>query len=131
MTNAPGHRPFQQVAGRIDFLLTDDDWYLDEAQERLCDDNHDSPVLLGPINGFLMAAKTTTWAKFADRDGCVFSTDKQYKMTRNEDELIGRFHRAKLKVGAVPSSFVFHYRGVTRPQGRRGKEAKGMYRPKV
>jgi len=41
------------------------------------------------------------------------------KMTRNEDELMGRWKKLGITSAVACSSFVFHYRGVTRkPSGK-------------
>lgn len=75
------------------------------------------------INGFFMMAKTETWWKGAFSETHVFDPAK--KMTGNEDELQRRWHRMKMKTGFVPSSFIFHYRSVSRGERYRDR---GSYR---
>ena len=65
-----------------------------------------------PINGFFMLAKTAVWWKGAFNETNVFDPAK--KMAGNEDELQKRWHKNKWKTGFVPSSFIFHYRAVSR-----------------
>ena len=80
------------------------------------------------LNGFCMAANTETWWAGAHGKEHVFDPGKKFKLTKNEDELQGRWERLKLPVGIVPGSFVFHYRGVSRKGATRGREGKGHFR---
>lgn len=126
LTNAPGHQPKQQVTRHLpDFKATDDQAYLDGVARRLAAKN---AGLLTPlrVNGFCMTAKTATWWRGAHDAASVF--DPKHKMTRNEDELQGRWKRLGLVSALVPASFVFHYRGVTRKGATRGREGQGWYR---
>lgn len=76
-----------------------------------------------PINGFFMIACTETWWSGAFDGEHVFNPGK--RMTGNEDELQRRWHKKKRKTGFTPSSFIFHYRAVSR--GDRFKH-KGWFR---
>jgi hypothetical protein len=64
------------------------------------------------INGFFLMARTDVWWSGANGPKHVF--DPGHKMTFNEDELQRRWSKMKRKVGFVPSSFIFHYRAVSR-----------------
>lgn len=64
------------------------------------------------INGFFLMAKTDVWWSGAYNPRCVF--DPKHKMTFNEDELQRRWSKLQRRVGFVPSSFIFHYRAVSR-----------------
>ena len=64
------------------------------------------------INGFFMLAKTTRWWEGKFNEQHVFDPSKI--MTGNEDELQRRWHKQQFRTGFVPSSFVFHYRAVSR-----------------
>lgn len=87
------------------------------------------------INGFFMIAKTATWWQGAFDPSHVFNpcnthTSKGQRnptplMTLNEDELQRRWREKGWKIGFTPSSFIFHYRAVSR--GSRF-QAPGWYR---
>lgn len=114
LTNAPGPRQEQQVGRYLDskgYRLTDDPHYLEKVVRRLRE-RHKGQVKLRPINGYCMAARTSSWWQGRHNDSCVF--DPANKMTKNEDELLGRWKRRGLLSGIVLSSFVFHFRGVSR-----------------
>lgn len=64
------------------------------------------------INGFFTMSTVDTWWKGAFDANHVF--DPKNKMVGNEDELQARWRAKKMKCGFVPSSFVFHYRAVSR-----------------
>ena len=64
------------------------------------------------INGFFLMARTDVWWSGAYKSNVVF--DPKHKMQFNEDELQRRWSKMKRKVGFVPSSFIFHYRAVSR-----------------
>lgn len=66
------------------------------------------------VNGFCMAAKTESWWKAAYDKTHVFNPGHRYRMTLSEDELHKRWRAKGMKIGIVPSSFVFHWRSVTR-----------------
>lgn len=128
LTNAPGHQPKQQVKRHLpDYTAADDPAALAETARRLAEKN---PRIFTPlrINGFCMAAKTLRWWEGAFSPAAVFNP--KFKMTRNEDELQGRWARLKRVAAVVTASFVFHYRGVSRTGGTRGREGQGWFRKK-
>lgn len=130
MTNAPGHRPRQKVTEVLKgYELRDDDAYLDGVSEKLL---KLSPrgVKTCKVNGFCMAARVDTWWRGAFDAAHVFNPGDKFKLTRNEDELQGRWDRLGLTQGAVRGSFVFHYRGVSRKGATSGPAGKGHFRPK-
>lgn len=119
MTNAPGHRPRQHVSRFIDnYVVDDSDKYIADVSKRLYNKCRGATEK-GPLNGFCIAAMADTWrlGAFNLANGHFFNP--KHKMTRNEDELIGRWKKMGITNRIVCSSFVFHYRGVTRhPSGR-------------
>jgi GT2 family glycosyltransferase len=126
MTNAPGHQPKQQVTRQLpDYELTDHPDKLRQTAERLAAKN---PKIFTPlrVNGFCMIAKTVTWWEGAFDESNVFNP--KFKLTRNEDELQGRWKKAGRVTAVVPGSFVFHYRGVTRKGATKGREGQGWFR---
>lgn len=127
LTNAPGHRPRQQVSGHYrNYQVGDGDAYLDAVQAHLAG-RFGSDTWTGKLNGFCMAAKTDTWWQGAHSADFVF--DPKFKMVKNEDELQGRWDRLGLRQAIVPASFVFHYRGVSRGAGGPGKHRLGTKKP--
>ncbi len=127
VTNAPGHQVKQQVLRHVpDYKVTDDPQALAATASRLA--KKYAPDVFTPlrINGFCMAARTAVWWQGAFNETCVF--DPKHRMTRNEDELQGRWKKAGRVAAVVPSSFVFHYRGVTRKGATRGREGTGWFR---
>lgn len=130
-TNAPGHRVEQNIRNRLPGYKPDDSDAAVASTQRALDLLSPSPVkLTGRVNGFLFAVETEILFTHPFDDAHVFHPGARYRMERSEDQLCGRFAKAGLRVGAVRDSFVFHYRGVSRPAGRRGKSAAGLYRPK-
>jgi GT2 family glycosyltransferase len=127
VTNAPGHNPLQQVARYLpDYKLTDDPRYLAKAAARLGRLFQPGHFVKARLNGYCMAARTDVWWSGTHDKDSVF--DPKHKMVLNEDELQGRWKKLGRLAGAVPASFVFHYRGVSRRHGHRGKEGRGWFR---
>lgn len=127
VTNAPGHRPRQQVSTLYrNYLVGDGDAYLDTVQKYL-DGRYGRETWPSKLNGFCLAAKTETWWRGAHSDSNVF--DPKFKMVKNEDELEGRWDRLGLKQAIVPASFVFHYRGVSRGALGNGRHRLGATKP--
>lgn len=116
VSNAPGvtNGGRQQVQNFYPgYRVTDEADYLRRVAEYLKTHQPIQKIVGGlPINGFFMMAKTATWweGRF-DRD-VVF--DPRKKMAGNEDELEKRWRKRGWKIGFVPSSFIFHYRSVSR-----------------
>lgn len=127
VTNAPGHRPRQRVDRYLPgYRLADDPGYLADVQRRLAA-AHPGRLVRDPVNGFCMAALAASWDRFRFSEADVF--DPKFPMTRNEDELQGRWRRGGGQVAIVPAAFVWHYRGVSRPGGTAGREGVGWFRP--
>jgi glycosyltransferase involved in cell wall biosynthesis len=135
VSNAPGvtakkkqevHRYFP------DYTPDDSTSYINNVQKHLLD-NYLGDVINMPINGFFQMAHLNTWweGRYDKRNVYRPRNDRTSKghknltplMTLNEDELQGRWRRRGLRSGVVPSSFIFHYRAVTR--GKRYR--KGMW----
>lgn len=115
VTNAPGptNGGQQQVANFYPgYEVTDRADYLRKVAGYL--QQHYPPNIVHPvnINGFFLMARTEDfWSGAYDKDH-VFNPAK--KMTGNEDELQGRWHKKGWKTGYAPGSFIFHYRAVSR-----------------
>jgi hypothetical protein len=129
MTNAPGHRPNQQINRLVGGYVVDDrDEAIDRVQKQLAAGPHAKMVLRGGINGFCMVAKTSAWWD------CAFSADDVFnparKMVGNEDEFQRRWTKKHTisGLGIARGSFVFHYRGVSRNPAATGQHATGRYR---
>lgn len=119
MTNAPGHRARQHISRFISkYKVDDSDKYIAGVSKDLLGKNP-GKVEKGPLNGFCLAALASTWVRGAyDISNKQFFNPK-FKMVSNEDELMGRWEKLGLASAIACSSFVFHYRGVTRhPSGR-------------
>ena len=137
LSNAPGvtAKGLQEVQ-RYDseYELTDDEKMLGRAADRLRT-RYAGQYVTSPVNGFALFAKTTTWWQHAYdlehpfRPRNDFNSKGQRNptplLTLNEDELQGRWRNAGVLSGIVLSSFVFHYRSVSR--GDRFKKP-GWYR---
>lgn len=126
LTNAPGHQPKQQVKLYLpDYKVTDDPDYLASTALALRKKNPKVFTRM-KINGFCMVAKTATWWQGAFSETDVFNP--KFKLTKNEDELQGRWQKMEKVTAVVPSSFVFHYRGVSRKGATCGREGQGWFR---
>ncbi len=124
VTNAPGHRRTQDVRRYIvkhdiNDSIEDRLAVVDELQatwkQTFC--RH------GPINGFFMMARTSEWWKNAYDDGRVFN--QYYPLTGNEDELQ---HRWRGKISVICTSYIFHYRSISRPEALNSSESEGAFR---
>ena len=87
-------------------------------------DRHLGKVVESPINGFFQMAKVSSWIagkynksdfykpvnKFTSRG----KVNKTPLMTLNEDELQARWRKLNMKSAIVCSSYIFHYRAVSR-----------------
>lgn len=120
-----------------DYRLTDDDIYLAEVAARLRQ-SYDLKLADGPVNGFCMLAQSQTWWSGAFDAVNVFrprnprnskgQLNPTPTMTLNEDELQGRWRKHGRRCMVAVSSFVFHYRSVSR--GDRYKKP-GWFRMKA
>ena len=106
------------------YKITDNLDYLNSVQKAI-ESKHANDLFFTTVNGFCMAAKTDTWFSGAYNSECVFNP--KHKMLKNEDELQGRWLKLGRVIAICPSSFVWHYRSVTRKPN--GKD-KGSYRLK-
>lgn len=128
VTNAPGHQDRQRVSHFLEqkYKATDDPAKLAEVAGILAE-QHPQKFKPCRINGFCMVAKTATWWRYPHSPDDVF--DPKHAMTRNEDEFQGRIGKKDMVSAAVPASFVFHYRGVSRKGATGGKQGRGWFRP--
>lgn len=123
VSNAPGitaHGKAEVWQYLPDYQLRDDQVYLDQVAQAL----QGRKPITAPVNGFCQLARTKTWWSGAFDPGHVFKprndvTSEGRKnltplMTLNEDELQGRWAKMGRTTAVCPSSFVFHYRAVTR-----------------
>lgn len=129
ITNAPGTEKKQNVANYVPgYEVKDDPEYLNAIAKSLFFDFGDHAVD-STINGFCMLARTKTWWEHAyDKDN-VFRPRNDFNskgernptplMTLNEYELQSRWHKAGLRTGYCPGSFVFHYRAVSRGEAHK------------
>ena len=126
VTNAPGDAPAQDVLHYLagTELVTDSAKKIDSIARALR--NAATAAVPAPINGFFMMAKTECWRQGAFSRHCVF--DPAFPLVGNETELQERWRKAGMVTGIVPSSFVFHYRSVSRPEGLMGKCGGGAFR---
>jgi glycosyltransferase involved in cell wall biosynthesis len=130
VSNAPGvsAKGLAEVSRYLpDYQLTDNHGYLNEVSKRL----RERPLQFveAQVNGFFQMAKMSTWV-----DG-KFDAQHFYRprnthtsrgvkirdplMVGNEDEIQGRWSRLGWKAAVVPSSFIFHYRAVSRGEKHR------------
>lgn len=126
LSNAPGitAKGAQQIERYIsNFKVTDDRDKLNSYAAELYNAQFGS-VIERPINGFFQLASMDSWVK-GKYDSIHFYrpvnpfTSKGYVnttplMTLNEDELQKRWRDKHMKSAVVLSSFIFHYRAVTR-----------------
>ena len=115
LTNAPGppNFAFQDVRfyNRC-YAPQDTETALSETQCELRRRYPPDMVITAMVNGFCQVAKTTTWWKHAYDAEHVF--DPAFPMVGNEEEFQGRLRAKGGKTGVACTSFVFHYRSVTR-----------------
>jgi glycosyltransferase involved in cell wall biosynthesis len=104
------------------YETTDDSEYLNKVARSLGRTNA-KKVIAGPVNGFFQMASLPTWWEKPYDDKNVYSTHGRHRMTGNEDELQRRWRKAGRKTGIALSSFIFHYRAVTRG----GRHKKGRW----
>lgn len=124
VTNAPGTSP-EQYVGKYSVV-----YRREHPKENLTaiaselSAAQDARTKEVTLNGFCMIAKTKTWWENAFDAEHVFRPRNDFNskgepnptplMTLNEYELQSRWHQKGLKSAAVLSSYVFHYRAVTR-----------------
>lgn len=126
VSNAPGISAYksQQVWHYFpDYETTNDHGRIDAVQRHLSHD-YMGEIVEEKINGFFQMAHISTWwnGKYDDENVYRPRNDKTSRgqtnrtplMTLNEDELQGRWARLGWKSAVCPSSFIFHYRAMTR-----------------
>ena len=139
LTNCPG--PVQYSRQRVDGLVpgytpSDDPWKIRETVEYL-HKHYWGCSIEGPINGFFMVARLATWQEGRFDDNNVFNPCNTYNskgernptplMTLGEDELQRRWREKGWRIGIAQSSFIVHYRAVSR--GPAYAKAEGTFRP--
>lgn len=126
LSNAPGitAKGAQQIDKYLsNFKVTDDVEKLNSYAVELYT-SYFRQVTESPINGFFQMASLASWLK-GKYDSVHFYrpsnpfTSKGYRnrtplMTLNEDELQKRWRNLDMRSAVVLSSFIFHYRAVTR-----------------
>ena len=123
VSNAPGITAQKQAeVWRYvgNYELRDDQPYLDSVARSL----RGLAPFEAPVNGFCQLARTRDWWSGAYDDRYVYRPSNEFTsegrrnptplMTLNEDELQGRWAKLGRRTAVCPSSFVFHYRAVTR-----------------
>jgi hypothetical protein len=111
-----------------DYRASDDPTHVDATGSRLIKHLGKNTCRTAEVlNGFCLVAKVADWFALAHSQDQPFNP--RYRMTRNEDELEGRWARQGRRFGVACTSFVFHYRRLSRG-GRGGKPDEGLYRPK-
>ena len=126
LSNAPGvtAKGLQEIRYYTDkYCLSDDDETLSTIAEDIYK-RHLGKVVETSVNGFFQMAKVSSWIagmydtnnfyrpvnKFTSKG----KVNKTPLMTLNEDELQGRWRKLNMKSAVVCSSYVFHYRAVSR-----------------
>ena len=71
-------------------------------------------LIISGLNGFCMMASVEKMEIVKNFRGTVFNPTYRYRMVRSEDELCSQLNKLKIEQAVVCSSFVFHYRSVTR-----------------
>jgi hypothetical protein len=115
-----------------DYKTTDDRDYIDGIADELRKKNM-GKLVEAHVNGFFQIGKMSSFeeGRYDDKHYYCPRNDKNSRgqrnptplMTLNEDELQGRWAKKKWKFAVVLSSFLFHYRAVTRG----GKHRKGRW----
>jgi hypothetical protein len=108
------------------YKVSDDRSYINEVQAIMFM-RYGAQVWRTLINGFCMVSTTDKWWSGAYSKEAVFNP--KHKMTKNEDELQGRWMKLGRVIAVSPGSFVWHYRGVTR-NSTKGAQGKGWFRIK-
>lgn len=126
LSNAPGvtAKGVQEIRHYTDkYLLSDNPSTLNKIAEDIYT-RHLGKVIETPINGFFQMAKVSSWVagkynksdfyrpvnKFTSKG----KVNRTPLMTLNEDELQGRWRKLNMKSAVVCSSYIFHYRAVSR-----------------
>lgn len=132
VTNAPGTVELQNVRRYLmDYKVSDDMEDIDRQGSQL-NRTQQGRRLIHKVNGFCMVARRETWDRGRYDSEHIFKPSNPFNskgqpnptplMTLNEDELQARWTAVGLHSVICPSSFVFHYRSVSRGE----KFAKGQ-----
>lgn len=125
VTNAPGHSPAQDVSRYLPgYVVSDDPDDIDETLGKLPDVG---AVATKRLNGFCLFGRVDGLFAVADR-GRVF--DPSFPMDGSEDDLLRRAWAKGRGACVCSSSFVFHYRSVSRGLHKGGLD-RGSVRLKV
>jgi len=126
LSNAPGitasgKQAIERYTSK--FRLTDDRTVLNNIADDI-HSNHLGKVICNPINGFFQIAKLSSWVRGKyDKDHyyCPYNAftsrgvvNPTPTMTLNEDELQARWRSLGMQSAVVLSSYIFHYRAVSR-----------------
>lgn len=117
VTNAPGWSDKNSQRQNVknyypNYRVSDDPTYLQTVARHLKEHRPIGELYEAQINGFFTVSTLEFWWAGAFDTKNVF--DPKYKLTGNEDELERRWTRQGWRIGFVPSSFIFHYRAVSR-----------------
>ncbi len=107
VTNAPGHSREQLVSEYVGYTLSDDPYAIQATQDELRRRDGIRPATT--LNGFCIASAIQKLHKLGDRP-----FRENIPMSGNEMDLLRRARSIDLTLGIASSSFVFHYRSVTR-----------------
>ncbi len=126
VTNAPGTVACQDVRrySMVEYEALDDMEVIDTLAKLLGRVHQGRQMFVEQINGFCMLARRETWDKGRYDADHIFKPSNPVNskgqpnptplMTLNEDELQARWRAVGMRSAFCPSSFVFHYRSVTR-----------------
>ncbi|AGA28660.1 putative glycosyltransferase [Singulisphaera acidiphila DSM 18658] len=126
LSNAPGRTATVKahVANYVPgYRLTDDPAYLDSLSRTL-QARYQGLVVEARVNGFFQMARAEVWLAGRFDEAHVYRPRNDLQpngmpnpdplMTSNEDELQNRWARLGWRFAVCPSSFIFHYRAVSR-----------------
>ena len=126
LSNAPGitAKGKQEVTKYLkNYELTDNFFKINDVAKELLSENM-GKVIVSPINGFFQFAAMSSWEKGKYSKDYYYRPSNPYTskglknptplMTLNEDELQKRWRSLKMQSCISLSSFIFHYRAVTR-----------------
>lgn len=111
VTNAPGHCPWQSVTN-FNVNVFDDKNSNIASISTMLKKQYSGYIQTTRINGFFMMAKTEEW--FANKFDTETVFNPKFKLVGNEDEFQTRLSLNNKKIAFVPSSYIFHYRSVSR-----------------
>ncbi len=126
LSNAPGvtAKGKQEIQNYVDnYRLTDSIDYLNQLADKVYEDNL-GKVVDSAVNGFFQMCSMVGWRSNMYSDQLYYKpfnthtskgfTNKTPFMTLNEDEWQARARQKSMSTAVVLSSFIFHYRAVSR-----------------